>query len=126
MDNQIPVDIWERKKKMPMEDIIRFQVLIHCHLNRIRISPEELNCLTLIGLWGSTDLNQLCAKMEQLQVYKSSPSARNALDRMKEKGLINKVGKTRKKVSLSDSMNIKNKGNILVDIKLGCYEAVKS
>ena len=33
--------------KLPLLDIIKYQINMHCFLNEIRVSPAQLNCLGL-------------------------------------------------------------------------------
>jgi len=122
MDNQITVNEWKKAERMDREHIIRFQVLVYCHLAGIGLTDKELECLTYIGMNKQVALRQLCSKMVEKQVYTSSESTRGAIDRLQDKGLLEKAGKNRKTVSIAPTMKLQTAGNILLDIKCLCRE----
>ena len=108
-----------KEPNMTREAIIRFQVMVYCHLHSIPVTASDVECLTAIGLKGKSRLSTICTDMVQKGVFSSSQSIRNSLDKLQDKGLIEKEqlsGKS-KAVYLSDSMKIATEGSILVDIK---------
>lgn len=110
------------------EEIIRFQLLLYCHLSGIiftdkgrkTINDTELDCLTLIGMAGECDLNSLCNHIAGMKLFKTAMSARNTLGMLEEKGLLLKVETdkgNRKKVMLHPDMNIQTKGSVVVEVR---------
>ena len=39
----------EKKAMMPKWDLVKFQIITYCYLNRVTVSESELNCLTLLS-----------------------------------------------------------------------------
>ena len=117
MEEQIHLNTWRKAEIMHREQIIRFQILVHCHLSGIRLSPAELDCLAYIALHDRTELKPLCETLAQKRVFKSHQSARNSLDLLEDKKLLMKEGTWRKKVYLNPEMKIQTEGNIRLDIQ---------
>jgi hypothetical protein len=127
---EISIKKYVSNSRMSKEEIISFQILLHCHTKGIVFSEEgrkivndtELRCLTLLGLWGVSELLDVCKKMKSMGLFKSTQSARNKIDLFEEKELVVKQASTggTKKVFLHPSMQIQNEGNIMVDVK-GLY-----
>lgn len=120
---EIQVINWEKRMTMTKQEIIQFQLLVHCHVQKIHISSADLDCLTLLGQKGSAELTGFCKLVAESNVFKTAQSSRNALGRLQEKGLIIIEGKSRKKLYLNPDIKIQGTGNILVDIK--CFSPNK-
>lgn len=114
---EIPVEWFKTSSDMDREEIVRFQVLLYCHLYGIRITQTELECLTLIGCWGAKKLNQVATDLWDRKMFASSQSARNTIDLLEDRKLVLKQGKHLKVVMLHPNMKVKNEGNIIVDVK---------
>ena len=41
-------------------DIVRFQIMLDCHINRVSISDSDLDCLTLLAINGESELTAFC------------------------------------------------------------------
>lgn len=117
--------------QMSLWDIVKFQLNLHCHLNRITISDSDLECLTLLAINGETELTAFCnAACEpdernrdhnlpfEMEIFKTPQSVRNSINKIENIGLISKKGKSKKKIYLNPEMNIQSEGNIFVEIKL--------
>lgn len=113
----IVVNKWKREQYMDMRSIIHFQLLVHCHLMGIKMSPERLNCLTLIGMQGKLPLKPFTVTLAELGIFASPQSARNIIDSMEQEKLLVKEGTYRKDIYLHPDMKIQSKGNILLEIK---------
>jgi len=114
------VEVTKWNKAMPnvsKADIVRFQLMVHCHIQEVRISSADLECLTLLGLNGKVELTAFCDILTTEGVFKSIQSSRNAITRLQDKELIVKEGKNKKKIFINPVMKIQSVGNILVDIK---------
>lgn len=115
---------WSKTIQMNKPDIIRFQLMIHCYVEKIQhISSADLDCLTLLGQKGKAELTAFCELLTLKSIFKSCQSSRNAITRLQDKGLLVKEGKNKKKILLNPVLQIQNSGNVLVDVK--CISPVK-
>ena len=107
-----------KKIRMALWDIIRFQITVHCHINKIQLSEQEIDCMSLLAAHGNTELTHFCTEAIKQGISGSTQSIRNALAKIEKKGLIVKTGKSKKRISINPNMNIQIKGNILLDYKV--------
>ncbi len=106
----------DKKIRMSQWDITKFQLIVHCYLNRIKMSDHDLSCLTLLGITGEQILEDFCQQTVDAKIFSSAQSARNAISKAEKKGLITKQGKNRKKIKLT--LPIQAQGNILINYKV--------
>lgn len=115
---------------MDLWDIVKFQLLMHCHLNQITLSDSDLECLTLLALNGESELtsfcNAACEEDEKIKdselsyqraIFKTPQSVRNSINKIENKKLILKKGRSKKKISIDPTLQVQTKGNIFVEIK---------
>lgn len=115
---------------MDLWDIVRFQISLHCHLNKISISDSDLDCLTLLAINGESELTSFCnAACEtderdrdhnlplEKEIFKTPQSVRNSINKIENIGLITKSGKSKKKISVNPKMQVQAQGNIFVEVK---------
>jgi len=120
----IEVIEWKKALTMNKTEIIRFQLMVHCYVQKIpNISPALLDCLTLLGQQGGTGLISFCETLTEKGIFQSIQSSRNAIARLQERKLVVKEGKNKKKILLNPELKIQNSGNVLVDIK--CFSPQK-
>ena len=50
----------QKRIRMEIWDITKFQIAVHCHLKDISVSTLDLNCLTLLALSGERELTDFC------------------------------------------------------------------
>lgn len=105
-------------------DIVKFQLLTHCYLHRIHISQHDLSCLTLLAITGTRTLEDFCTLAKNQEIFSSNQSARNALAKAEKKGLITKEGHNKKRISVSPSLQVQTKGNIVLDYRIVHIEKV--
>jgi len=112
---------------IPMKrgQLVRFQVMVYCQVNGYMtkkkpkdsiVSNADIDCLTVLGLVGQVDFIEFCNKIVEMGIFKTVGSTRNAVDRLKDKGLIVKeaiIGTGRKKLSLPHTMGIENMADVL-------------
>lgn len=115
----------QKKIRMDQWDIVKFQLAIHCHLNKIIISDLDLSCLTLLALTGEKTLGEFCDEAAGHKIFGCSQSVRNAITKAEKKNLITKKGVNKKKISLN-VQNIQTSGNILLDYKIVRVEPTAS
>lgn len=124
---EVGVNIWKREKRMNRDQIVRLQIVVHCHLAGIDITPNKLRTMVLIGTNSPCDLTRLCEYAAgKGKLFSSVGSARNTLLTMEKMNLIVKEGGHRKVVKLHPDMKVQTEGNIMVDIKCVSLEPVKS
>ena len=72
----------EKKAMMPKWDLVKFQIVTYCYLNRLTVSDSELNCLTLLSFNEPTELTDFCydASSEEDWIFKTPQSVRNAIN----------------------------------------------
>jgi len=107
----------EHKVYLCKSDIIKFQILTYCFLNKIPIADGELECLALLSQRGEQDLNQFCNLVFNEGIYASPQVTRNSLTKSERKTLVIKDGKNKKKVFLNPEIKLQTEGNILLDFK---------
>jgi hypothetical protein len=108
VDKRVKMDLWQ---------IVKYQILTHCYINKIQISDSDLDCLTYLALEGDQELTSFCNKANEKRLFSSAQSVRNCLTKSEKKGLIKKEGKNKKKIFLHPDLKVHSKGNILLDFK---------
>jgi hypothetical protein len=112
-----------KKVKMTKWDIVKYQILTHCYLNKISVSESDLNCLTYLALEGDQELTSFCSKAHTKDIFSSTQSVRNCLTKAEKKNLIKKEGKNKKKIFINPDINVYCIGNILLDFKFLSVDA---
>lgn len=109
----------EKKAVMPKWDLIKFQLLTYCYLNRITVSESELNFLTLLSLNEPVETTGFCFDVseEEPWIFKSQQSVRNAINKCEKKGLVIKNPDNKKQIKLNPELKISVDGNILFELK---------
>jgi hypothetical protein len=115
----------QKKIRMDVWSIIRFQLAVYCHLNDIQISSLDLNCLTLLALSGERELTDFCETAVEKKIFGSSQSVRNALAKAEKRKLIIKQGRSKKKIRINPDIKVQTSGNILLDYKVVRIESEK-
>jgi hypothetical protein len=108
----------QKRIRMEIWDITKFQIAVHCQLKDISISSLDLNCLTLLALSGERELTDFCTTAAEKEIFGSSQSVRNALTKAEKRNLIIKQGKGKKKIKINPDLKIQTEGNILLDYKI--------
>jgi hypothetical protein len=103
---------------MDLWNIVKYQIATHCYLKDISLSQTDLNCLTLLALSGEKELPEFCELAAEQKIFKSVQTVRNALAKAEKKKLISKDGKNKKKIKISNEINVQTDGNILLVHKL--------
>ena len=108
----------QKKVRMELWDIVRFQIAVHCQINKIQLADQEVNCLSLLALVGNSELTSFCTEAIKQNISGSTQSIRNALAKVEKKSLILKTGRSKKRISINPAMNVQVSGNILLDYKV--------
>jgi len=107
-----------RKIEISKKGIIKYQLITYCFINDIKLSNNELDCLTLLGLQGEYELSVFCTLAVDEKIFKTSQTVRNFLTRAYKHGLVKKKGTNKKTVNLSETLELQTEGNIILDIKM--------
>lgn len=107
----------EKKVKMDQWDIVKYQILTYCYINKIQVSDADLECLTLLAISGEQELTVFCTEVFNQNIFRSSQTVRNALTKAEKKNLILKEGKSKKRISIHPELKLVTQGNILLDFK---------
>ena len=80
----------QKKVRMPKWDIVKFQIVTYCFLNRITINESDLNCLTLLSFNQPIQLTDFCydASSEEGWIFKSPQTVRNAINKAEKQNLV--------------------------------------
>jgi len=105
----------DKKVKVTLEKVIKYQIVTYCFMNNIQVSASDLNCLTELAKLKSASLTDFCTVISEKGIFKSSQSCRNALQKAKKKKL---VVKSNKKIMLNPDMKIQSEGYIYLDFKI--------
>lgn len=108
----------QKRIRMEIWDITKFQISVHCHLNDIPVSTLDLNCLTLLALSGERELTEFCKTAADKEIFGSSQSVRNAINKAEKRKLILKEGSSKKKIKINPGLKVQTEGNILLDYKI--------
>lgn len=109
----------QKKVKINKWDIVKYQIITHCYLNKIILSNSDLDCLTLLALNQPIELSNFCsdASAEDDSIFKSPQSVRNSLNKSEKYKLIIKDPKNKKMILLNPNLKIQIKGSVLLDYK---------
>jgi hypothetical protein len=108
-----------KRVRMPKWDIVKFQILTHCYINRITMSESDLDCLTLLSFNQPVELSNFCldASAEEEWIFKSPQTVRNSINKAEKNGLIVKDSANKKVIMLNPNIKVQIEGTILLDYK---------
>ena len=111
-----------KKVKLDKQDIVKYQLLTHCYLEKINVSNADLDCLTMLAFNEEVELTEFCNNASDEGIFKTPQSVRNAVIKFERKGMIEKNGKGRKMIKLATALNVQAKGNVFLDYKFVSIE----
>lgn len=130
------VNLVNKQVQLTLSEIIKFQLITHCYINKITLSELDLDCLTHLGVLGTSELTEFCNLMagkrleEKLKTWEPHPdnlkerkpeaspqTIRNILIKIEKENLLIKEGRGRKRISLNPELKIQTDGNILLNYK---------
>lgn len=114
----------KKQAKMPKWDLVKFQILTHCYINRIAVSESELNCLTLLCFNQPIELTSFCydASSEESWIFKTPQTVRNCINKAEKKNLVIKDPKNKKQVLINPDLKLQIEGMVLLDYKFLGYD----
>lgn len=109
----------QKRVKMPKWDVVKFQILTHCYINRITVSDSDLDCLTLLSFNQPIELTHFCydASTEEDWIFKSPQTVRNSINKAEKNGLVIKDKDNKKVIIINPNLKIQTEGTILLDYK---------
>mgnify|MGYP006273611243 CR=1 FL=1 len=109
----------QKRVKMPKWDIVKFQILTHCYINRIVVSESDLNCLTLLSFNQPIELTHFCydASAEEDWIFKSPQTVRNCINKAEKNNLVMKDPNNKKQIMLNPDLKVQYEGTVLLDYK---------
>lgn len=108
---------------MSLLDIIRFQINMHCFINKVRLSPAQQDCLALLGLYGEINMSDFCEQVVTEDIFGNVQTTRNFITKCVKEELVVRSGLGNKIVSLNSSLKILNAGTILLNLKVYHHES---
>lgn len=101
-------------------DVVKYQILTHCFLNKISVSDADLNCLTMLSLNSPIELTHFCydVSTDEDWIFKSPQSVRNAINKAEKQGLVIKNPDNKKQVMINPDLKVQSEGDVLLDYKL--------
>jgi len=108
----------EDKIFLGKRDIIKYQLLKHCFVNKISLSNSEYECLTLLCLTGNTELSSFCNMTVTEDIFKTPQTCRNFLNKLSKVKMITKNATGKLKIEVNQELNILTEGNIILIDKI--------
>ncbi len=114
-------------KQVPLSliEVIKFQINMYCFINKIRLSPAQLDCLSLLGLYGEMNMSDFCNEVVSEEIFGNVQTTRNFITKCVKDGLVTRSGLGNKLVALNQSLEILTEGNILLNLKVYHIETDK-
>lgn len=109
----------QKRVRLPKWEIVKFQILSHCYINRITMSESDLNCLTLLSFNEPIELSNFCldASSEEDWIFKSPQTVRNSINKAEKNGLVVKDANNKKIIKINPDLKIQTNGVVLLDYK---------
>ena len=117
MSQQLAVIPVVMKYRLGRRDQVKFQLLVHFHFKGIKLTDNELECLTLLAIGGKQRLTEFCRLLTTEGVSQTVQSARNTLTKLTDMGLVGKEGSNRKLVYAIPGIEVIVEGSSLVNIQ---------
>lgn len=108
----------QKRVVMSKEDIIKYQIVTHCYINRITMSESDLDCLLLLSVIGTIELSHFCYEAsDEHKIFKSEQTVRNCINKCEKNNLVIKDPNNKKIISIHPDLKIQTEGDILLDYK---------
>ena len=79
------VNYIQKKGELNLSEIVNLQIILYCYMNNIIISSSDLECLTVLAINGKSNLTDFCHQIADLEIFSSSQSVRNSLNKSENK-----------------------------------------
>jgi len=107
-------------KQVPLslKEVIKFQINMYCFINKIRLSPAQLDCLSLLGLYGDINMSDFCAEVVSEEIFGNVQTTRNFITKCVKDDLVTRSGLGNKIVSINKKLELLTEGTILLNLKV--------
>jgi hypothetical protein len=114
-------------KQIPLSliDVIKFQLNMYCFINKIRVSPAQLDCLSMLGLFGEINMSDFCNEIVSEEIFGNVQTTRNFITKCVKDNLVTRSGLGNKLVSINNDLELLTGGTILLNLKVYHLEADK-
>lgn len=108
----------EKTVRLNKFEIVKYQLIHHCFMNKIRLSDTELNCLSYLGEVGSIRLTEFARRAAEKGILGNSNSVTNCLSKIEKSNLLLSKGIGKKIIYLNPDLGIMADGTIVIELKL--------
>jgi hypothetical protein len=114
-------------KQVPLSliEVIKFQINMYCFINRVRLSPAQLDCLSLLGMYGEMNMSDFCNEVVSEEIFGNVQTTRNFITKCVKDELVTRSGLGNKVVSINKKLELLTEGTILLNLKVYHLEADK-
>jgi len=99
-------------------EIVKYQLMHYCFMNKMRINETELNCLSVLGEVGPKKLSDFLSIVASRHILGNTASVSNCLNKLAHTKLYIKSGANKKIIQLNPELEIVVEGGILINLKL--------
>ena len=107
-----------KQLELSLLDMIKFQLNLYCFVNKIRLSPAQLDCLSLLGLYGDINISDFCSEVVSNDIFGNAQTTRNFITKCVKEDLVSRSGLGNKLVSLNEKLEILTEGTVLLNLKI--------
>lgn len=115
-----------KQVSLSLIDIIKYQLNMYCFINKIRISPAQLDCLSMLGLYGEINMSDFCNEVVSEEIFGNVQTTRNFITKCVKDDLVTRSGLGNKLVSINKNLELLTEGTILLNLKIYHLETDKS
>jgi hypothetical protein len=115
-----------KQVSLSLIDIIKYQLNMYCFINKIRISPAQLDCLSMLGLYGEINMSDFCNEVVSEEIFGNVQTTRNFITKCVKDDLVTRSGLGNKLVSINKNLELLTEGTILLNLKIYHLETNKS
>lgn len=98
---------------------------MYCFINRVRLSPAQLDCLSLLGMYGEMNMSDFCNEVVSEEIFGNVQTTRNFITKCVKDELVTRSGLGNKVVSINKKLELLTEGTILLNLKVYHLEADK-
>ena len=113
----------EKKVQLNKFEIIKYQLIHYCFIEKIKLSHTEVDCLAFLGELGKIRLSEFGKKAADRGILGNAISVNNCLSKLEGRGLFIKSEGGKKMIFLNPKLEIKSEGTIILDLKIFTIEA---
>lgn len=99
-------------------EIVKYQLMNHCFINKIKLNHTELDCLSYLGELGEIRLAEFTIKAAERGILSNHNAVNNCLNKLEQSKLFIKKGAGKKIIFLDPELKIQSEGNVIVTLKL--------